>query len=382
MLSKGVILGLFLCVLASISLTRSDPLNDIRRSVSPTKAKGDKKDVFIMTLPRSGSTFVGNLFRHSTEFVYLFEATRGLGDAHHKDNCATEPEKWEEDYIRSLFDCNFWRAKNYVDNVLSVNKSHDYTWGFIQEHSSAPDVMARCFPGDPTSLSAEKRAQQSVAIKEITMWGNKLKWLYDTLGSDLRIIWLVRDIRGWVSSWLPVVGDSGSQSFYNTWGKSRTDLWAPYDRCRGLQEISPSLLSAKHLENLKDLMKNITAPPHQRMAAWWTVENSLLTYYLSQIPKDNYMLISYEHVSKYPVEITQQLYEFLGKTVVPKDIMQWIFKNTESNDEDGDADRYGTTRDSDKMATVWRERLTADQLNEVEMIGAPLFKFFNYSFAA
>ena len=25
---------------------------------------------------------------------------------------------------------------------------------------------------------------------------------YDTIGSDLHIIWLVRDVRGWVSSWL------------------------------------------------------------------------------------------------------------------------------------------------------------------------------------
>lgn len=54
------------------------------------------------------------------------------------------------------------------------------------------------------------------------------------------------------------------------------DLWEPYDRCRGLQEISESILSVEHLKTLKTYMSNVSYPPHQRMAAWWTIENALL----------------------------------------------------------------------------------------------------------
>lgn len=331
-------------------------------------------------MPRSGSTFVGNLFMNSNEFVYLFESTRGLADLHLRDKCATEPGDREANIIKSAFNCNFWPMRGYMDELHKNTSDFDMSWWWVEKRSSPMPMLKRCLPGDPEALPDDKRAHQSVAIKEITMWGPKIKWLYDTLGSDLRIIWLVRDVRGWVSSWLPVKGAAKhNQNFYESWKMNTFDLWDRYESCRGLQEITPSLLSTSHLENLKSFMENTSEPAHQRMASWWTVENALLSYYLSQIPKENYMLIQYEHVSRYPVEVTQQIYDFLGRTVVPKDIMQWIFKNTESKEEGkGDGDRYGTNRDSQKMATVWRERLTPEQLREVEEIGAPLFKFFNY----
>jgi len=363
-----------LCVLVSGTSSKPDERHSqMYRSIVPEQggAVEGKKNVFVLTLPRSGSTFVGEVFRQSSEFVYLFEATRGLGDVHLVDNCATTPDKWEEDLVVSMFNCDFWPMRNYM-NELSANRSHIYSWGFVQEHSSSQTMLNRCFQ-DPH----KENLKQSVVIKEITMWGPKLKWLYDTLGSDLRIVWLVRDIRGWVSSWLPKTGSGHhDQNMYVSWEMNKQDLWARYDRCRGLQEISPSLLSTEQLQHLKTLMQDTSKPAHQRMAAWWTVENSLLLHYLSQLPQENFMLISYEHMSKYPVEVTQQLYQFLGKPVVPKDIMQWIFQNTASK---GDADRYSTARDSEKMATVWRERLTAGQLREVEIIGEPLFEFFNYT---
>jgi hypothetical protein len=67
-------------------------------------------------MPRSGSTFVGGLFKHNAEMVYLFEATRSIGEAHERDGCSEIPEKWEENIILETFRCNFHPLEKHLNN--------------------------------------------------------------------------------------------------------------------------------------------------------------------------------------------------------------------------------------------------------------------------
>jgi len=129
-------------------------------------------------------------------------------------------------------------------------------------------------------------------------------------------------------------------------------------------------------------MVDTNLPPHKRLAAWWVVDNVIVSHYLSQIPSCNYLLVSYEQMSLHPIETAEKIYNFLGRSTVPLQVHKWLLENTKSyhqEDKEKQGGRYGTSRDSEIMAYIWKGRLTSKMIQEVEEIGGPLFHMFNYT---
>jgi len=92
----------------------------------------------------------------------------------------------------------------------------------------------------------------------------------------LRLIWLVRDVRGFVSSFLQPEPNTHSDSIYHGWFYDTIDFWAlRYEHCAGLETIDKAKLN-----DLTVLLSNLSAPAHQRLAAIWTVDTTLMKYYL------------------------------------------------------------------------------------------------------
>jgi len=123
-------------------------------------------------------------------------------------------------------------------------------------------------------------------------------------------------------------------------------------------------------------MRDINAPMHLRMASWWIVETRLEKYYLSKLPTVSYMLVQYEHLASFPLNVIQEIYHFLGMSTVPEDLMRWLLDHTTKGDAE---DRYGISRNSAEMVQVWKDRLSATQLKEIESLAKSDFEFFGYS---
>jgi hypothetical protein len=100
------------------------------------------------------------------------------------------------------------------------------------------------------------------------------------LGEELYIIWLVRDIRGWVSSWLPVFDDYLKQTeyIYYSWGYDKKDFWTPYQNCNVRKHLMEQGFTQEDISNFQSWMSDMKTVPHKRLAAWWTVENALMKY--------------------------------------------------------------------------------------------------------
>jgi len=237
------------------------------------------------------------------------------------------------------------------------NREYVFTWNHV-EHNSSP---GKCIAAEPSKVM--------MAIKEIVLWGPKLKWLLSKVPS-LKIIWLVRDVRGLVSSFVPFLETDKRENMYYNWGVNNRPLWVPYDNCKWVNA------SQSELEPLKALLEDKNAQPHKRMAAWWTMEQKVMLSALSEIPRDKWMLVKYEDMSMYPLEIAQQIYSFLGKDTVHENVLRWVVQNTESGSV---SQRYGTARDSASMATVFLERIPVDKLRDIENIAGSLFDYFGYS---
>eukprot|EP00026_Physarum_polycephalum_P012940 Phypoly_transcript_13291.p1 GENE.Phypoly_transcript_13291~~Phypoly_transcript_13291.p1 ORF type:complete len:250 (+),score=33.94 Phypoly_transcript_13291:154-903(+) len=240
-------------------------------------------------------------------------------------------------------------------------KNPQLQWKWIAGRGSHVD---RCFPKQDETLEEKKEREKTfVAIKEISMWGPRLHSLYTILMGKLTVIWLVRDVRGWVSSWL----EKGSEGrFYDAWAYSKTDFMQKYSGCQFL----PS--DQYDFALLTDLLRDTTKPAHKRMAALWAIDTLLNIEKMQEI-LSNVILIKYEELSYNPMQVTTQLLENLGQKM-PDQVAKFISESTKKEDEN----RYSTFRNSTKMAEIWRTRLTKQEIHEIEEIAGFLFPFFGY----
>jgi hypothetical protein len=304
--------------------------------------------------------------RQNPDFQYLFEAGRGFSEEFVSDNCSPTPKNPEvKNIIKATFNCNFTVLKSY--NELQSWKGHLYSWERTSAFSGKEKTNL-CLP--PNNKSPKARSV-SVALKEIEMWAPKLNWLHETLGAELHVIWLVRDVRGWVSSWL-LKGEK--ESFYKEWGYEKLNLWKRYEKCEIINNGCGGILDQAKLAQIKDILNNASSAPHLKMAAWWTIENAVSFQYFSGFT-GNALLVKYEDLASQPFGITQQIYAYLGRPHVPEKVLRYLVWATKGGNV---GDRYTTYRKSNEMAKVWQTRLTKEQIQEIQDIAGVLFPYFGY----
>jgi len=345
----------------------------------PLNNKTHKKHkVFILTMPRSGSTFLGELFRQNEDFVYLFEVTRALAQGFHHDSCAANASKLAQGIIADIFCCNFTSLQQHLGGIAFKGGPEMSIWDHAVSKSSEKEKIQMCLPDTTGGL----KGNMSVAIKEISFWGPKAQWLVNNLGPEVKILWLVRDVRGWVSSWLAQnyalrgrkdFNGTTSGGLYEIWGYNKRKMWNYYKGCDVIQKDTP--FSPAHLKKLKNYLDKLNRMPHLRMAAFWMLETAVTKFYLENIPKQNFMLVHYEHLVLYPLHVSQQIYEFLGESITPASVLSWILKSTQEGDIE---DRYGTSRNGQAMAEVWKKRMSEKQIREVEDLAEPMFDYFGF----
>jgi hypothetical protein len=327
-----------------------------------TTPVSDNQKVFILTLPRSGSTFVGELFRENPDFAYLFEPLRGFSEQFTWDNCRHTPYNTDlEGIMKSIYNCDFSILKKSLPDWGPL-----YSWDRIAEFSGH---VQSCLPPESSQPHARKT---SIAIKEIENWAPKLNWLHSILSSELYVVWLVRDVRGWVSSWVYEIHEGLAYNFYDEWGIENLKLWEFYAGCGILPHHK--IVDANLLEKIKNILTNSTSPPYLKMAAWWTLDTAT-TYYYASTFKGKIKLFTYEQMAAEPEKTAKQIYSFLGRSEVPVEVQNYIAHSTRGGN---DGDRYNTIRNSTAMTDVWQKRLTRTQIKEIEDIAGVWFPFFEY----
>eukprot|EP01112_Ceratiomyxa_fruticulosa_P007762 TRINITY_DN2015_c0_g1_i2.p1 TRINITY_DN2015_c0_g1~~TRINITY_DN2015_c0_g1_i2.p1 ORF type:complete len:631 (-),score=83.19 TRINITY_DN2015_c0_g1_i2:76-1968(-) len=464
--------------------------------------QGIKPKVLIMSLPRSGSSFIGEIFFNNPDFVYLFEPTfTTMGNALWE--CQVSDPRMSA-IATEIFQCDFSRFISSL--VRHTKKKH-----FIYRDFSTPAPILKNYTKDC--------GDSMVAIKEVRRWGPNLKDLHIIFGSSLKVIWLMRDPRGWVSSFLyregnktltvdeitppsnfapdvmmnergarlnqngevqdpsdvsiqgppnrfsgparepmvntyikntqnnptynkmprdsgqrtmyippllrekepdfdsppsetegeneepllfretrdarpsppglmqtkrpslsPVVPPPGqgspnsiySGTFYKVWGFERRNFWRTYYDCRNIKW--PAHIS-EIITKKRSTLENQRVAAHLRMATVWLLETMINMHFTSQLPSDNVMLLRYEDFSLYPLDVVQQIYNFIGLPVVHADVLEWILEHTHTSVP---KDRYGHDRDSAKMVSIWKDRLGLDVLRDIESITGELMEKFGY----
>eukprot|EP01113_Clastostelium_recurvatum_P008785 TRINITY_DN14178_c0_g1_i3.p1 TRINITY_DN14178_c0_g1~~TRINITY_DN14178_c0_g1_i3.p1 ORF type:complete len:530 (-),score=88.89 TRINITY_DN14178_c0_g1_i3:182-1771(-) len=305
----------------------------------------NRPKVLVISLPRSGSSFMGELFKQNVAFKYLYEPS-------HFSWPQSDPCSWTEHHLEEKKEAAQLMRDMY--EKCSIRGISAYQQG--DENQFWPPHPDFYWTKDFDAL--EDNCHNTVmAVKEVGMWWSKVRWLHSVLGPHSKIIYLVRDPRNWVSSWLKL-NTLNNMTFYEEWGYSQNSFM---ETCDGVP-------LSDEFKRLSSTLDDKTQPPHLRLAARWQAVNAKIFEDILTLPHENRLIVHLEELLTNPQPYVKAMYEFIGMPL-PARVVDWVDKNTQGGNENI---RYSTSRNSTQMASIWSSRLSPDQVHDIEEITLPL----------
>jgi len=317
--------------------------------------------ILIVSMPRSGSTFLMDTIGSHPNIVKMFET--GTWISGYKGCDANSIMKYRENSTQWRW---FW-------DVYSCNYTTEFKSNLTPFSIQKSGNMSSCDVGNPPS--------KMVVAKEIWPWGIRLNWLNKVLDKDLRVISLTRDVRGFVSSYtyVPVEIDKDGnklitedRTLYRTWNMHDIGLWDNF--C--LDGLEVPVYLRERLPYLKRVLDDRFALPHLRMASIWTIMVAVSQHQLTTLFEGRHISVTHSEFSMHPHETIESVFDFLsGPQSVPNEVHQFIDTHTKGG---GFNDRYSTARNSTEVANVWVQRLSASEIAEIEAIADQVMQLLGF----
>ncbi|XP_070538320.1 carbohydrate sulfotransferase 1-like [Ptychodera flava] len=308
--------------------------------------KTEYVNVLVMASMRTGSSFVGELFKQNPEFLYIFEPLRAL-KLH--DNDAMLPVLGIE-MLRDMYKCNFKTktTKDFLTNlynprVKSGKRDIVRVWVDELERGGATCDYGdgTCFKMSPPRASNSCSGFKYRGIKTIRIQDlNLVVYLMNLADIKLKVINVLRDPRAMMASAIPL-----HLSKYQKASRSATQY----------------TLTTEHWDDDLDHRLNVYCTSMMR--------NFLLGTKGTWMPKNQYVPLRYEDMAAAPYDVARKVYDFLGLKL-PEIVTKWLEKNTVADLKNDHAlYAYTTKRNSTAAAQGWRGRMTFDLAKKIENTG-------------
>ena len=242
--------------------------SEMRRRADTPCVEGDcKKRIMLLTVRRSGSSFVGSLFKAHPDITYLFEPLRSTTSDGLTGNLSAATLGG---YIQKLFSCNFTDALREVKRI-SVHEERIRWWTcreFLLDCSGCASwKKAACVTDDIRRVETKcKQQTRGVAMKVIRIHSKHLSLVKNFLRDEGHVLHLVRDPRAVISSRI-TIDQSESASRRTPQRKYIHDNFAKLvldaiQHCKRIREAlettsswmpaNPSLQKVYHLHRYED----------------------------------------------------------------------------------------------------------------------------------
>lgn len=310
-----------------------------------------RMNIIMLSLPRSGSSFLGNVFNHHPQVLYLFEPLHSL-QRHFNEHSLFEFDFSLASY-RAL-------ASKFLEDVMFC----DFSDGEFASKMLADDRIRSLALNSPPFCvkSGTSSVCQSVnsheletvcnnnysvtAMKILTpripgQLGNKqfLSSCFSNRASECRIIHLVRDPRAVIHSLMAL------KFFSRQWEPRRELRWFVEKVCRQLEfDVRVGKLT----------------------------KNSLSA---------RYKLIRFEDLARHPLSTVDELYKFAGLEMLDS-IKTWLYKATHLKDtSQGDISKaYRTSRNSEQTVSNWRKQMSSSTVQMIEKYCGRVMSQLGYKF--
>ncbi|XP_018621399.2 carbohydrate sulfotransferase 1-like [Scleropages formosus] len=293
-----------------------------------------KTHILIFATTRSGSSFLGQLFNHHPDVFYLFEPL------FHIERSGTSNHRLYSNVLRRLFDCNLRsleryikpRPKNHITNQLFRRESSKAmcsppvcTFHGHSKLNMNEKYCQKICPSLNLTLASEVcRQRQYVVIKAVRISEiNTIRALVEDPKLNMKIIQLVRDPRGILSSRISTFGFNGN--LWRTWKKTGQ---------------KPKNLEMTTIVKMCDDFFTSVATAQQQPS--WL--------------KGKYMLVRYEDLALNPIQWAKKI---LTNTKISLDsrVFSWLQSTINGGRENVVNRKYGTVRNSTAEAEDWRLKL-------------------------
>ncbi|XP_070579577.1 carbohydrate sulfotransferase 1-like [Ptychodera flava] len=283
-----------------------------KTKTNPDADDESKVHILIFSAQRSGSSFLGEVFKQHPDIFYAFEPVRPL-----------------------TFDVLEGKLSNRLFDVKAREKLYDFfkcknaNLRYVTRYKTDLGFRKRYKTVDYTKLCRQKR---HVAVKEIRFYDLKgLQSFAEDPSLNFKIVHLVRDPRAIINS--------RAQAYFRNHDFMRKGV--PWDEVTDL---------------CNDMQENLR---FVRSSPTWL--------------RGKYILLRYEDLASEPLQTTKHLYSFIG-VKLHDDVIRWILQNTK--EERGGA--LSTTRNSTERVVAWKQEMSFDQVNDVQLKCADAMTMLGY----
>ncbi|XP_068243969.1 carbohydrate sulfotransferase 5-like [Palaemon carinicauda] len=285
----------------------------------------------IATTWRSGSTFLGDLLNSYPGAFYHFEPFHYIIV---QDSVPRQMEAMATGLLSTLLTCKYDdRTQPYLHHITS-GRNHFLLGKNFRMAKLCSNGRAFCLESNIVATACAMHPFNFA--KTVRLRLSALKPLLQDPSLDLRVINLVRDPRGVMSS------------------RSRMP-WCKGPTCKDIPAVCQA--ANQDAQSAKE--------------------------YRAKFPK-NFLIVRYEDLALHPYKVTREIFEFLNLPLVTdlavfiEDHTSQQAQKTESGDSYTYAALFSTYRNSSAAATLWRKTISFGKVKEIQDHCGLAMRYFGY----
>ncbi|KAM8821803.1 carbohydrate sulfotransferase 7 [Eudromia elegans] len=350
-------------------------------------AAARKRHIYLHATWRTGSSFVGELFNQHPDVFYLYEPMWHMWQALYPGD-ALSLQGALRDMMRALFRCDFSVLRLYAapssahEPAANLTTASIFGWRTNKVICSAPLCPAaplprheiglvdgaaceeRCPPRALRELEAECRKYPVVVIKDVRLLElGALRPLLREPGLNLRVIQLFRDPRAVHNSRLKAKQALLRESIQVLRSRHRAEPRAPP---RQHLLLPPPLLGGGRPPGPQHRAEHFLGGALEVICQGW-LGDLLLARRAPAWLRRRYTQLRYEDLVREPRAQLRRLLRFAGLPVLPA-MEAFVVNMTRGAAYSSERPFLISPRDAREAIHAWRERLSRQQVRQVEAV--------------
>ncbi|TNN29306.1 Carbohydrate sulfotransferase 7 [Liparis tanakae] len=331
-------------------------------------------NIYLHATWRTGSSFLGELFNQHPDVFYLYEPMWHIWQALYPGD-AGSLQGAVRDMMGALYRCDFSVLRLYA-GAQNVTTAFIFGWKMNKVICSEPlcaahrrhevglvkeDRCAKCPKRDIRDLERECKKYPVMVIKGVRVLDlSTLVPLMRDPAVDLQVVQLFRDPRAVHNSRLKSKQALVKESIQVLRSKKQTDrykrLLVPNNRVNRAESYVSGAMELICDNWLGDLLLVGSAPPWLRRS---------------------YLRLRYEDLVLHPLEELQGLLRFANLTSSPA-LEAFALNMTRGQGYSSDRPFLISSRDAKEAISAWRERLSVEQIHQVEAYCSEVMRQLGY----
>lgn len=303
-------------------------------------------NIIIISSPRSGSSFLGEIFNQHSDVFYLFEPL------HTVQKSVTQHSGLEFKFSSSSYQK---KAFQLFDDMMNCNFGSGIFIRYLvpgdRERSLVLNSPPFCSKNEKSTVCYKLTSQQLETV---------CKNNYGVFAAKI------------LTHRLPISNDEWNKKFLQSCSSNGAS------ECKIIHLVRDPRAVVESLRNL-NFFRQFNEP--EREFSWYVEKichqievDVKIGKFLSTVLPDGYKLIRFEDLALTPLLVVSELYHFTGIEMLDS-IKKWLRKATTTQN----AGPYSTSRVSKQVVSKWKTNMSPEKVQIVESLCGRLMKKLNYT---